>query len=154
MRHAFRYRQACHFAPAIHLRPARLAGSIAAGCRRANGIAAAACGPHGVGRLAGAAGARLVSRTGWGLYGAETLQQAIRHPAAVTSTVCFDAAAIHAGLAAMQLRQALQRDAGATHAVAWLYAGGSLTLVREDVGRHNALDKLLGALARKRVDFA
>lgn len=96
----------------------------------------------------------LLGRTGCGLCGAETLQQAIRHPAAVASKVCFDAGAIHAGLAAMQLRQTLQRDTGATHAAAWLDVDGQLTLVREDVGRHNALDKLLGALARQRIDFS
>jgi FdhD protein len=96
----------------------------------------------------------LLGRTGCGLCGAETLQQAIRHPAAVTSRACFDAGAIHAGLAAMARQQALQRATGATHAAAWLSADGQVALVREDVGRHNALDKLLGALARKRTDFA
>lgn len=96
----------------------------------------------------------MTGRTGCGLCGAETLQQAIRHPPPVPDGALFCAAAIHAGLDRMLLQQQLQQDTGATHAAAWLDATGTITLVREDVGRHNALDKLIGALARRRTDFA
>ncbi len=96
----------------------------------------------------------LTGRTGCGLCGAETLQQAIRHPARGASHAMFSAASIYAGLDAMQLRQSLQRHTGATHAAAWLAADGQITVVREDVGRHNALDKLIGALAKERIDFS
>ena len=96
----------------------------------------------------------LTGRTGCGLCGAETLQQAIRRPIAVQSNASFSAAAIHAGLDAMQLQQKLQQHTGATHAAAWLGEEGAITLVREDVGRHNALDKLIGALARQDADFS
>lgn len=96
----------------------------------------------------------LTGRTGCGLCGAETLQQAIRHPPAVTSSAAFSAAVIHAGMAAMHRQQRLQQQSGATHAAAWLGADGAIALVREDVGRHNALDKLIGALARERRDFS
>ncbi|RXZ37988.1 formate dehydrogenase accessory sulfurtransferase FdhD [Oxalobacteraceae bacterium CAVE-383] len=88
----------------------------------------------------------LTGRTGCGLCGAETLAQAIRHPAPVASEGRFTSAMLHAGFDAMLQRQALQQRTGATHAAAWLNADGEIVLVREDVGRHNALDKLIGAL--------
>lgn len=96
----------------------------------------------------------LTGRTGCGLCGAETLQQAIRKPKRVESRAVFSTAALHAGLDAMQLQQTLQRHTGAMHAAAWLDGNGIITTVREDVGRHNALDKLIGALAKDRVDFS
>ncbi|HJU70816.1 MAG TPA: formate dehydrogenase accessory sulfurtransferase FdhD [Paucimonas sp.] len=96
----------------------------------------------------------LTGRTGCGLCGTETLQQAIRQPPPVACTATFSAAAIHAGIMAMQTRQHLQQRSGATHAAAWMRADGAIALVREDVGRHNALDKLIGALAHARTDFS
>ncbi|AMO98781.1 formate dehydrogenase family accessory protein FdhD [Collimonas arenae] len=98
----------------------------------------------------------LTGRTGCGLCGAETLQQAVRKPAAVVCNVRFSASTIYAGMAAMHKQQQLQQVTGATHAAAWLHADGSISVVREDVGRHNALDKLIGALAQKNPqhDFA
>jgi FdhD protein len=96
----------------------------------------------------------LTGRTGCGLCGAETLQQAIRHPAAVTTDIRFTAAALHAGFEAMSRQQVLQQETGATHAAAWLDAGGNIALVREDVGRHNALDKLIGALCTSNRDLS
>lgn len=96
----------------------------------------------------------LTGRTGCGLCGAETLQQAIRHPSPVTSSAMFSASSIHAGMAAMQAQQHMQQHTGATHAAAWLDADGKIDLVREDIGRHNALDKLIGALATEKRDFS
>ena len=96
----------------------------------------------------------MTGRTGCGLCGAETLQQAIRRPAPVTSTPYFTAAALRSGIASMQHQQRLQQASGATHAAAWLAADGKVSMVREDVGRHNALDKLIGALARTRQELA
>ena len=51
-------------------------------------------------------------------------------------------------LAALQGRQPLNRATGAVHAAAWCSAAGEVIEVREDVGRHNAFDKLIGAMAR------
>lgn len=94
----------------------------------------------------------LTGRTGCGLCGAETLQQAIRHPAPVGRGVDFTVAALYRGFEEMAALQSLQRITGATHGAAWLDADGNVVLVREDVGRHNALDKLIGALAARSVD--
>ena len=95
----------------------------------------------------------LTGRTGCGLCGAETLAQAVRRPDAVAGSTAFSATQIYAGMKAMQGRQRLQRYTGATHAAAWMNADGSLDLVREDIGRHNALDKLIGAMADEKRDF-
>jgi len=96
----------------------------------------------------------LTGRTGCGLCGAETLAQAIRKPAPVISSARFSASALHAAVESMQQQQQLQQATGATHAAAWLHKNGEILLVREDVGRHNALDKLIGALAADKQDFS
>ncbi len=70
----------------------------------------------------------LTGRTGCGLCGAETLQQAIRRPAPVTSSALFSAEMLYAGIEAMQVRQHLQHQTGATHAAAWLGADGQIEL--------------------------
>jgi FdhD protein len=90
----------------------------------------------------------LAGKTGCGLCGAESLEQAVRYPAQIVSGEIFSAASIAKGLAAIQPLQALQQKTGATHASAYVLADGSVQLLREDVGRHNALDKLVGALAK------
>jgi len=96
----------------------------------------------------------LTGRTGCGLCGAQTLAQAVRHPAPVPAASWqLSAPTLYAALEAMQTQQLLQQQTGATHAAAWLGSDGGLTLVREDVGRHNALDKLIGALVRQRQDL-
>ena len=96
----------------------------------------------------------LTGRTGCGLCGAETLEQAIRHPAEVGAGGRFTTAMLHAGFDAMASQQTLQQQTGATHAAAWMDAAGKIVLVREDVGRHNALDKLIGALSMASTDLS
>ena len=90
----------------------------------------------------------LTGRTGCGLCGTETIDQAVRHPPAVGSGVRITAAALQTAFSNLSARQPLNAITGAVHAAAWALADGQLVSVREDVGRHNALDKLIGSLAR------
>ena len=87
----------------------------------------------------------LVGRTGCGLCGAESLAQAIRIPNKVTSQVAISHSSIQRAVLSLEDAQNVQKVTGAVHAAAWFDKEGNLLLVREDVGRHNALDKLLGA---------
>jgi len=90
----------------------------------------------------------LTGRTGCGLCGAQTLEAAVRHPPPVAEPAPIDAAALQRALGALRQRQAINVATGATHAAGWARADGTVDIVREDVGRHNALDKLFGALLR------
>jgi FdhD protein len=96
----------------------------------------------------------LQGRTGCGLCGAETIADAIRSPRRVGAGVPIAAAALRCAQEQLRRRQALNALTGATHAAAWAAPDGTVQLVREDVGRHNALDKLIGALLREGVDTA
>lgn len=96
----------------------------------------------------------LAGRTGCGLCGAESLDQVYRQPTPVTSAAHFSLPALHQAFRHLKSQQVLMQYTGATHAAGWLDGTGRLTLIREDVGRHNALDKLIGALARAGIDGA
>ncbi|MCA1855027.1 formate dehydrogenase accessory sulfurtransferase FdhD [Massilia oculi] len=95
-------------------------------------------------------------RTGCGLCGVESLARfgeelgAPPVPAARAAPIAPDA--LHRAMAAMAARQDLHHATGAVHAAGWADRDGALLCVREDVGRHNALDKLVGALARGGYD--
>jgi len=91
----------------------------------------------------------LAGKTGCGLCGAENLAQAMRYPAPLKIRNKFEVASITRGLQTIQSQQKLQQQTGATHASAYVLANGTIDIVREDVGRHNALDKLIGALAKQ-----
>lgn len=95
----------------------------------------------------------LTGRTGCGLCGAQTLKQALRRPHPVGKGAIVPAAELTAALTGLREHQRLNQLTGAVHAAAWVIPGQGIRLVREDVGRHNALDKLIGALVRKNSDF-
>jgi formate dehydrogenase accessory protein FdhD len=127
---------------------------------------------HGIAlemRIASGALARLkesrrarTGKTGCGLCGVESLArfdadlqaggQAGGQAGAAPATLQPEALA--RAMDAMAARQELHHATGAAHAAGWASRSGELLCVREDVGRHNALDKLVGALARARVDTA
>jgi FdhD protein len=95
----------------------------------------------------------LAGRTGCGLCGTDSLAQVRRTlPTVVPLPLAREALA----QAQRTLRswQSMQQLTGASHAAAWCNAQGDVQVVREDVGRHNALDKLVGALVRERVEAA
>ena len=95
----------------------------------------------------------LAGRTGCGLCGTESLEQVTRCKTVVSHRHHFTEAAILNGMHAMQNLQPMQKQSGATHAAAWMTAQGLIEFVREDVGRHNALDKLIGVMAEQKQDF-
>ena len=95
----------------------------------------------------------LTGRTGCGMCGAETLADAIREPPALAAGLELSSAGLQAALEALAPRQALNARTGSIHAAAWVVPQEGVTLLREDVGRHNALDKLIGALVRRGEDL-
>lgn len=96
----------------------------------------------------------LAGRTGCGLCGADSLVQVSREVKPVAARPSVDEAAIHRAFVALGEGQALHALTGSVHAAAWAHADGTLFAVREDVGRHNALDKLIGAVALAGLDTA
>jgi FdhD protein len=89
----------------------------------------------------------LAGRTGCGLCGTESLDQI--HRALPRAPQCRSTpAALARAQRELRQSQAVQQLTGATHAAAWCALDGAVQLVREDVGRHNAIDKLIGAMRR------
>ncbi len=95
----------------------------------------------------------MAGRTGCGLCGTEGLEQ-VEPPLRALAPIAtpLSPPAVAAALRAMPSHQALQQRTGATHAAAWCSLAGEVRIVREDVGRHNALDKLVGAMVEAGVD--
>ena len=89
----------------------------------------------------------LSGRTGCGLCGTESLDQAVRPLSPLAKASAPTHEAVQRALSQLRLHQPLQNLTGAMHGAAWCDASGEILLAREDVGRHNALDKLIGALA-------
>lgn len=85
-------------------------------------------------------------RSGCGVCGSELLEAAMRWPAPVSADPRVTIPALRRALGELQSAQAINARTGATHAAGWAALDGSLHLAREDVGRHNALDKLIGAM--------
>lgn len=89
-----------------------------------------------------------VSESSCGLCGIENLEQALRPVPRVGSRSRAGDAAIFRALGDLRSRQPMNAATGAVHAAAWCAPDGAILLVREDVGRHNAFDKLIGAMTR------
>ncbi len=95
-----------------------------------------------------------ISESSCGLCGIENLEQALRPlPVVTPSPEPIEKAAVFRALAKIQDQQPLGRATGAVHAAALCDISGAIRLVREDVGRHNAFDKLTGAMARRAIGW-
>jgi len=96
----------------------------------------------------------LTGRTGCGLCGAETAEDAIRELGQVGAGTPTTVQDLHAAIEQLGTMQPINARTGSVHAAAWVIPGQGIQFVREDVGRHNALDKAIGALVRQRMDLA
>lgn len=95
----------------------------------------------------------LAGRTGCGICGTERLEDAVRHSPMVRSGVTVYPETLHHAFDELRGYQRLHALTGAVHAAAWADRDGKVELVREDIGRHNALDKLIGVMARSGLNF-
>jgi FdhD protein len=95
-----------------------------------------------------------VAESSCGLCGIENLEAVARPLPQVTAHEALETPAIFAALGALRDHQPLTKATGAAHAAAFATLDGAIVHAREDVGRHNALDKLIGALARAGEDPA
>ena len=93
-------------------------------------------------------------RTGCGVCGIDDLAALPIAPPRESATLTVEMGAIAAALAGLWQGQVLNRETRAVHGAAWADRDGTLVALREDVGRHNALDKLIGALMRAGTDPA
>lgn len=93
-----------------------------------------------------------VSESSCGLCGMDNLDEVMRPLPSVTAKIDVNHAALFSALSALREHQPLNQATGSAHAATFCAADGAILLTREDVGRHNALDKLIGALARDRID--
>jgi FdhD protein len=109
---------------------------------------------------AGASSARerrrrnMEGRSSCGLCGVQSPEDALRALPVLPDGLTVTREAIQAALTAMEPMQTLGNETRATHAAAWASRDGRVLLLREDVGRHNALDKLIGAALKAKLDPA
>jgi FdhD protein len=96
----------------------------------------------------------LEGRTGCGLCGIEDMKDAIRMPSSLLPSVELRPQAVAHAYEQLPRHQPMSRVNRTVHAAAWCSVDGDILLSREDVGRHNALDKLIGALARDGQDLS
>jgi FdhD protein len=96
----------------------------------------------------------LTGRTGCGICGLDSLEAVLRPLPALAAQPTPSLDAVRLALAALPEAQRINRETHSIHAAAWADREGKLLLLREDVGRHNALDKLIGAMAQAETDPA
>jgi len=94
-----------------------------------------------------------VGESSCGLCGIENLEQALRPLPLLPAPARIEPAAIFRALEAIRAHQPLNAETGAVHAAAWCDAHGTVLAAREDVGRHNAFDKLTGHCLRERLEM-
>ncbi len=94
----------------------------------------------------------LPGRSGCGICGTRELEQAIRQHPPVGTGQPLAREALERAQQELHAQQPMNEATGAVHAAAWATRDGEIVLVREDVGRHNALDKLIGAMRRAGID--
>ena len=116
--------------------------------RHARGIELQIDVPAEVAAAAGSRSRRLSGRTGCGICGTDDVDRVLRDIPAVHGDEPFEAHGVTRAMRELAARQPLNDETGAVHAAGWARRNGALAYVREDVGRHNALDKLVGALVR------
>ena len=95
-----------------------------------------------------------VSESSCGLCGMDNLEEVMRPLPPVTAQIAVEDAAIFNALSSVRDHQTLNHRTGSAHAAAFCAPDGAILLTREDVGRHNALDKLIGALASAGLDVS
>lgn len=96
----------------------------------------------------------MMGPVGCGLCGIESLEEALRDLPPVTGALVLDAGEAAGAAEALRAHQPLHDLTHAVHAAGFYVPGSGIVLAREDVGRHNALDKLIGALLRAGIDPA
>jgi formate dehydrogenase accessory protein FdhD len=96
----------------------------------------------------------LAGRTGCGICGVDSLEAALRQLPQLSPSTAPSSEAIRRALAALPTAQRINSETHSVHAAAWTDMQGGIKLLREDVGRHNALDKLIGAMAKAGFDPA
>lgn len=97
---------------------------------------------------------RIAGPVGCGLCGMDSLAEAVKSPATIASELVVTAKAIAEAVARLPTLQSLNLQTHAVHAAACFHPGSGEFLVREDIGRHNALDKLIGAVKTSVLDPA
>ena len=117
------------------------------------GSCAPRCPGLGIEKLSDRVRAR-VAESSCGLCGIENLEAVARPLPPVAGHAALDPAAIFTALANLREHQPLTKATGAAHAAAFCLPDGTICHAREDVGRHNAMDKLVGALAAAGEGFA
>jgi FdhD protein len=120
--------------------------------RYSGGIDVAIAIPAGAAEALEGRGRSLVGRTGCGLCGVTTIGDALRASSNVRGGAAFAPGAIYRAAEELSALQAFNAGTNAVHAAGWALPDGRVIAAREDVGRHNALDKLIGAMVRDGVD--